>query len=274
MEKGADLICGGALYNSSGATHIGFADTVDSLNAIEKAVFIEGKCTFAELVEALRMDFEGSEKLHAYLVNKAPKYGTDDPVAVANSRNLIRFLYDFYQGHTNYRGGKYKPAYWTMTNHAGQGKMSGALPNGRKAFRVFASGITPVSQAAGDLAACLNAVAGLDYLCIPGGEAFNLKYPAIENNDDLLKFSRAIEAYFRSGGLHIQFNIMSYETLLDAKQHPEKYPELLVRVSGYSAYFKDLNDAMKDEIITRTAYDLNNGKAVPFPDLISSNPPL
>src|SRR3990172_2464202 len=104
MEKGADLISGGALYNSSGATHIGFADTVDSLNAIEKAVFIEGKCTFAELVEALRTDFEGSKKLHAYLVNKAPKYGTDDPVAVANSRNLIRFLYDFYLGHTNYRG--------------------------------------------------------------------------------------------------------------------------------------------------------------------------
>jgi pyruvate formate-lyase/glycerol dehydratase family glycyl radical enzyme len=266
LEKGTDLIRGGALYNSSGATHIGFADTVDSLNAIENAVFIDGKCTFAELLEALKADFSGFEKLHARLVNKTPKYGTDDPVAVKNSRDLIRFLYDFYQSHVNYRGGRYKPAYWTMTNHAGQGKLAGALPNGRKAFRVFASGITPVSQAAGELAACLEAVAGLDSLCIPGGEAFNLKYPAIENDEDLKKFSRAVEAYFRSGGLHIQFNIMSYETLLDAKQHPEKYPELLVRVSGYSAYFKDLNEAMKDEIITRTAYDLENGKAVPFPE--------
>jgi len=261
MEKGRDLIQGGALYNSSGATHIGFADTVDSLNAIERAVFIDRQCTFAQLIQAIRDDFKGHEKLHVYLMNKTPKYGTEDPIAVKNSQNLIRFLYEFYQGHTNYRGGKYKPAYWTMTNHAGQGKLSGALPNGRKAYQVFASGITPVSQAAKNLTECLRTVGGLDSLCIPMGEAFNLKYPSIENEEDLKKFSQAVEAYFRSGGLHVQFNILSYETLLDAKKHPEKYPELLVRVSGYSAYFKDLNEAMKDEIITRTEYDIQTGHA-------------
>ncbi len=266
MEKGRDLIRGGALYNSSGATHIGFADTVDSLSAIEKAVFMDRKCTFAELLTALRDDFRGHEKLHAYLVYKTPKYGTDDPIAVKNSRNLIRFLYDFYQGHTNYRGGKYRPGYWTMTNHAGQGKLSGALPNGRKAHKVFASGITPASQAAGDLSACLKAVGGLDGLCIPSGEALNLKYPHVNGNGDIKTFAQAVESYFRYGGLHVQFNIMSYEELIDAKKNPEKYPELLVRVSGYSAYFKDLNEAMKDEIITRTAYDLGTGRAVPFPE--------
>ena len=266
MEKGKDLIFGGARYNSSGATHIGFADTVDSLNAIEKGVFIDRRCTFPELLAAMKRDFEGDAALHAYLVNRTPKYGTEDPIAVKNSRNLLQFLYQTYQGYTNYRGGKYRPAYWTMTNHAGQGKLSGALPNGRKAQRIFASGITPVSQAATELAACLNAVGGIDALHIPGGEAFNLKYSTIKDQDDLQKFSQAIEAYFRTGGLHIQFNIMSYEMLIDAKAHPEKYPELLVRVSGYSAYFKDLNDAMKDEIITRTAYDLKTGKAVLFPE--------
>ncbi len=265
MEKGKDLIFGGARYNSSGATHIGFADTVDSLSAIEYAVFVEKQCSFGTLIDALKADFEGYEKLHAYLVNKTPKYGTENPIAVKNSRNLVRFLYEFYQGHTNYRGGKYKPAYWTMTNHAGQGKLSGALPNGRKAGRVFASGITPVSQAAQDLTTCLRAVGGLDSACIPMGEALNLKYPAITGAEDLAKFASAVEAYFRSGGLHIQFNIMSYEMLLDAREHPEKYPELLVRVSGYSAYFKDLNDAMKEEIITRTEYDIEKGKANPFP---------
>ncbi|NOZ69313.1 MAG: hypothetical protein GXP46_08755 [Deferribacteres bacterium] len=266
MEKGKDLIFGGALYNASGATHIGFADTVDSLNAIEKAVFIEGKCTFAELIQALKANFNGHEKLHAYLVNRTPKYGTEDPVAVKNSQNLIRFLYDFYQGHTNYRGGKYRPAYWTTTNHAGQGKLSGALPNGRRAYEVFASGITPVSQAARDLAACLRTVGGLDGLCIPMGEALNLKYPSVSGEEDLERFASAVEAYFRSGGLHVQFNIMSYETLLDARNNPDKYPELLVRVSGYSAYFNALNEAMKEEIITRTEYDIRTGKANPFPE--------
>lgn len=265
MEKGKDLIFGGACYNSSGATHIGFADTVDSLNAIEQGVFLDRKCTFAQLLAAMARNFEGDAALHAYLVNRTPKYGSEEPIAIKNSRNLLRFLYETYQEYTNYRGGKYRPAYWTMTNHAGQGKLSGPLPNGRKAYRIFASGITPVSQAATDLAACLNAVGGIDALHIPGGEAFNLKYSVIKDRDDLHKFSQAIEAYFRTGGLHIQFNIMSYETLIDAKAHPENYPELLVRVSGYSAYFKDLNEAMKDEIITRTAYDLKTGKSVLFP---------
>jgi formate C-acetyltransferase len=264
MEQGKDLISGGALYNSSGATHVGFADTVDSLNAIEKAVFIDKKCTFAELMKALEANFKDHEKLHAYLINKTPKYGTDDPIAVENSRSLIRFLYDFYQGHTNYRGGRYRPGYWTMTNHAGQGKLSGALPNGRKANKVFASGITPVSQAADDLMACLRAVGGLQSECIPSGEALNLKYPFVEGKEDIKRFGQAVEAYFRCGGLHIQFNIMSYEDLIDARNNPEKHPGLLVRVSGYSAYFNDLNEAMKDEIITRTAYDIRTGKAVPL----------
>lgn len=265
MDNGKDLICGGALYNSSGATHIGFADTVDSLNAIEKTVFIDKKCTFAELLEALQTDFKGYDELHAYLIHKTPKYGTLDPIAVRNSQNLIRFLYDFYQAHTNYRGGKYRPAYWTMTNHTGQGNLSGALPNGRKAHKAFASGITPVSQVAGDLSACFKAVGGLDSYCMPGGEAFNLKFPPINDKSDIEKLAQAVDAYFRLGGLHVQFNIMSYDILIDARNHPDKYPELLVRVSGYSAYFKDLNEAMKEEIITRTEYNLQTGKAIPFP---------
>ncbi len=265
MDKGKDLIFGGALYNSSGATHVGFADTVDSLNAIEQAIFVDRTCTFGELLDALKTDFQNAEKLHAYLVFKTPKFGTDHPAAARNAQRLVDFLYATYQSHTNYRGGKYRPAFWTMTNHAGQGKLAGALPNGRKAHRVFASGITPASQAAGDLAACLHSVGSLDYRHIPGGVAFNLKYPALEGDEDLDRFVGAIDGYFQAGGLHIQFNLMSYETLIDAKARPEAYPDLLVRVSGYSAYFRDLNEAMKDEIITRTAYSLREGQAVAFP---------
>ena len=266
MEAGKDLIFGGALYNSSGATHIGFADTVDSLNAIKQAVFIDKKCSFADLNKALGANFEGYEKLHAYLVNKTPKYGMDDEIAKANSQKLIRFLYDFYQRHVNYRGGKYRPGYWTMTNHAGQGKLAGALPNGRKAYQVLASGITPVSQAAPELTTSLRMIGGLESKCIASGEALNLKYPSVPTDQDIETLGQAVEAYCKYGGLHVQFNIMSYDDLIKAKKNPDDYPELLVRVSGYSAYFKDLNEAMKDEIITRTAYDIKTGKAVPFPE--------
>ena len=268
MDKGRDLIRGGALYNSSGATHIGFADVVDSLNAIEQIVFVEEKYSFSDLLQQIRDDFSGGEgeKMQLYLQNHAPKYGTEEPIARKNSHNMVQHLFDLYQSHTNYRGGPYRPSYWTMTNHAGLGGISGALPNGRKAGEVFSSGMTPVSGAAPELTACLNAVADLGGECVPGCWALNIKYTP-ENDVELMaeRFAQTIEAYFRAGGQQVQFNIMTYEMLLDAKKHPEKYPELMVRVSGYSAYFKDLNEMMKDELITRTQYGLLDGQAVPLP---------
>ena len=266
MDKGRDLIFGGALYNSSGATHIGFADTVDSLNAIEQTVFIDQRFTLTQILTGIKSDYTGEyEAVGAWLRTKAPKYGTSHRVAVRNSTSPLKFLYDTYQGYTNYRGGKYRPAYWTMTNHAGQGKLTGALPSGRKAGTVFSSGITPVSQAAKSLAECINAVGRLEPKYVPGGEAFNMKMFPVESQADFERFVAYISAYFSIGGLHIQFNLMDYKTLIDARACPEKYPDLLVRVSGYSAYFNDLNDAMKNEIITRTAYSTQGGFAIPLP---------
>ncbi|MCD4831538.1 MAG: hypothetical protein K8R02_06995 [Anaerohalosphaeraceae bacterium] len=269
MAIGRDVIHGGALYNSSGATHIGFADTVDSLNSIEKAVFQEKKCTLSELIEALKADFRGHEKIHAYLINKTPKYGTEDAIAVKNSQKLMRYIYDFYQSFTNYRGGKYRPGYWTITHHAGWGRLSGALPNGRTAYRVLAGGINPSSQAASNLSVFLRTVGSLDSLCIPGGGNVDVKYERLLSKEDLELFGLVIEASFRSGMLNMQLSILSYEILLQAKQHPEKYPELIVRVSGYPAYFTDLNEALKEELITRTEYSLNNGIANTFPEAYS-----
>lgn len=263
MEKGKDLIFGGAVYNSSGATHVGFADVADSLNAIKKAVFEDHYCTFAELIEAVRSDFKGKEDLAAYLKNKPLKYGTLEEAEHGISHELISFLYQTYQSYANYRGGKYRPAYWTMTNHSGQGKITYALPNGRRANKPFASGITPVSEAAGDLTECFSSVASLGSKNIPGGEALNIKFTEIKNEEEAKLLGDFVEAYFLKGGQQVQFNIMSHKMLKDAKAHPEKYPDLLVRVSGYSAYFNDLNDAMKDELITRTEYNIKNGRMVP-----------
>ncbi|NIM12190.1 MAG: hypothetical protein GTO45_08765 [Candidatus Aminicenantes bacterium] len=273
LEKGKDLIFGGALYNSSGVTHVAFADVCDSLNAVEDAVFRKEMVTLAGMRDAVENNFDGYKALHAYLKNKAPKYGMDDseedhPIAVKNSQRLIRFLYDFYQDHTNYRGGKYRPAFWTTTFHAGLGKVSKALPSGRKDFEVFSSGITPASQCAKDLTGAYRSVALLGSEFIPGGVALNMKYtpepPNVEGETYLEHFAEMVEGYFNSGGMQVQYNIQTYETLQEAQKHPEKYPELIVRVSGYSAYFNDLNEAMKHELVTRTQYDLDTGKAVPL----------
>lgn len=278
MEKGKDLIFGGALYNSSGASHVAFPDVCDSLNAIEYAVFKEKKMSMKQMVKGIRDNFASPEyaKYLEYLKNKIPRFGTEDPVALKNSQNLIRFIYDICQGHTNYRGGKYRPAYWTMTTHAGQGKLAGALPSGRRAHEVFSSGITPASQAAQDLNAAFNSVAHLPAMEIPGGEALNIKYTPLsgdETREEYIKrFGDFVEAYFKKGGMQVQFNIQTYEKLIQAKNNPGLDPEMIVRVSGYSAYFNDLSDPMKDEMITRTQYNLESGKAVDLPQSWKGGP--
>jgi formate C-acetyltransferase len=265
MEKGRDLIFGGARYNSSGATHIGFADIVDSLNAMRTAVFEDTFCTMDELLDALRTNFAGTPRrreIHQYLLNKAPKYGTAKESETGASRALIRFLYDTYQGYTNYRGGPYRPAYWTMTNHSGHGKITRALPSGRLAGKTFASGITPVSGASGSLTEALNAVAALNAEYIPGSVALNIKFTEIRNAQDARRLGDFVEGYFSKGGQQVQFNILSRALLEEARRAPEKHRDLLVRVSGYSAYFNDLNPSMQEELITRSEYDIETGKAV------------
>ncbi|MDR0307243.1 MAG: hypothetical protein LBI42_10450 [Chitinispirillales bacterium] len=273
MEKGIDLTFGGAVYNSSGATNIGFADVADSLNAVKSA--LESKrYTMEEIINAVKNDFDDKnvsvkekyEKLRSYLANEkleydTLKYGTNNETENGMSRELIKFLYKTYQSCINDRGGKYYPAYWSMTNHSGQGKITHALPNGRKAGLPFASGITPVSNVPKSLPECLNAVAALGGENMPGGIALNIKFTALENREEVEKVGAFVEGYFRNGGLQVQFNIMSGKMLRDAKENPDNYRDLLVRVSGYSAYFNDLSDSMKDELIERTEYGID-GKAV------------
>ncbi len=267
MESGNDLIYGGALYNSSGVTHIGFADVCDSLNAIKDVCFNEAnqemKMSLAELVNAVDNNFAGYELLEAYLNNKAPKYGTSHPIAREIAQKLTDLEYNIFNAQKNYRGGNYRVAYWTMTNHAGYGSVTGALPSGRREKVPFSSGITPVSQVNTQLTTSLDSVADLNSSHIPGAYALNMKYTPLEcSADNVDRFGSIVQTYMGKGGQQIQFNIYDYETLEKAKATPEYEPDLLVRVSGYSAYFKSLNVAMQDELITRSQYNMSSGTLV------------
>ncbi len=270
MEKGKDLIQGGAEVNASGVTIIGLADTADSLSAIENVLFNQKQATLPQLLEALDDNFEGQEVLHQRLL-KAPKYGNEDPLAENNIKWLLGIIHETFSSRDNYRDGKYRVGYWTMTNHAGFGRLIKATPNGRKARENFSSGITPVSGMAPELTAALNSAACFPATHITSGMALNLKYtPELDRETMLDNFTATTAAYFddlggsRQGGMEIQFNITDHDTFVDALKHPEKYPELLVRVSGYTAYFKDLNPRMQKEIIDRNEYNLSSGVAAQY----------
>ena len=258
LENGKDVIQGGAKYNSSGAGMIGLAEVVDSLTAIEEFVFGTGPDTvsFPEMIRAINSNWEGNEshkKLQEKIKKFPDKFGTDGPRAKEHANWLIRFLHYYFQGKENYRGGKYTVGYWTMTMHAGFGALSRALPSGRKDKESFPSGITPVSGAAPDLPEVLHFVADLNPTFIANGQALNLKFfPGIEAP----KYAHCIEAFFRMGGLQVQSNIIDADTLRSIRDCPGSHPHLMVRVSGYSAYFQDLNPKMQEEIIKRAEYDL------------------
>jgi len=280
MDTGMDVIEGGALINSSGVTIIGLADVADSLTAIEKLVFEKKRYSLKEFKAALKNNFKGHEELYQTVINSdrdIPKFGNDEDDDDRNVDWLIRLIDDVFGKMVHYRGGSYRVGYWTMTNHAGFGRLMGATPNGRKAYENFASGLTPVSKVTPELSKMLNSVAKIPHKYISNGMALNLKYiPENGNNQKMLNdFVASVQSYFDDsnptgvGGMEIQFNVIDHETLIDAYLNPGKneHAELLVRVSGYTAYFKDLNKRMQKEIIDRTEYRLGNGKMRSFPPI-------
>lgn len=269
LEKGRDLSEGGATLNSSGVAIIGLADTADSLSAIQKIVFDEGQLSLPELITAVRDDWKGNEPLRARLQNpeKSPKWGNEDPLSNESVAWTVRLLRDIFAPYENCRGGHYRVGYWTMTNHAGFGRLMKSMPNGRGPGENLASGFTPVSGVTPELTPVLNSVASVPAEALTNGVAFNLKFTPHPGDPTMLdRLTDMVEGYFTErgahpGGMEIQFNVTRREDFIDALKHPELHPELLVRVSGYTAYFKDLNQKMQEEIINRTEYELATGAA-------------
>jgi len=172
MDKGKDVVEGGAKYNSSGTAMIGLADVVDSLMAVKKLVYDEKRVSFDELLDALRKDFVGYETLHARIENKVPKFGSGDTESFAMAQSMQNFLYDLYQSYPHYRGGKYTTGYWSMSNHVAFGVLSGALPSGRRKGKAFTPGLTPSSGPKDSLLENIRTVAALDPLKMPNNIAF------------------------------------------------------------------------------------------------------
>ena len=253
FEKGIDAAWGGAKYNSTGLQAIGCADIADSFTAMEHVVFKEKKCSMSELLEALNNNFKGREDIQAYLEN-SPKFGNNEPRADKWMGRAMNVFADLIKSRYNLRGGPMLPGYYAMTLHVGYGINTGALPSGRELGKPLSSGITPTNcTSRGGPTSTLNSIASLPLQLTDNGSIFNftLDNANLGGDQGVDIVGGLIKGYFEAGGNQSQVNVFDPALLIKAKENPGLYPWLLVRVSGYTAYFKDLTPDMQQEIIDR-----------------------
>jgi len=255
LESGTDVTAGGTVYNLSTVNGCGMANAADSLAAIRKIVFEERRASLPELAEALRRDLDGHEELSQVLAKRCPKYGNDDDDVDRILAELADHFCDRVESHRNPRGGRFQTGLYTVLWHARIGTLTGALPDGRRRGLALANGMSP-SQGVDERGptAVIRSNTKFDHRRLGNGMVLDLKFhPSFFTTDVNRKaFRQLVETYFRLGGMEIQFNVISRETLLEAQESPEQYRDLVVRVSGFSAYFVDLDEVCQNEIIART----------------------
>ncbi|MEW5733502.1 MAG: pyruvate formate lyase family protein [Thermodesulfobacteriota bacterium] len=259
IQNGRTVVNGGAKINSTGATAIGLADVTDSLMVIKKLVYDQKKVTFAELKRAIDENFSGHDALHRTATTKVPFFGSGSDEAVAMANRVAGLTHAAYGAHKNYRGGDHHTGFWSMSSHAAYGRLSGALPSGRLAGKPFTPGLTPEPNASRSLLDNLRDVAGLDPANLDNNIAFNVKVvPGPRDNhekvvDSMMPYAKA---FFSMGGMQMQMNVVSTDMMRDAMAHPENYRHLLVRISGYCAYFTQLDEQAQLELIERAEYGI------------------
>jgi trans-4-hydroxy-L-proline dehydratase len=254
IRNGRDYNAGGARYNTRYVMPTGPGTLADSLSAIRHHVYDRGTVPMASLLQAIRDDFAGHESLRQLLLNRTPKYGNDDEYADAFVAEICNLLYRAIDGRRGPTGSTYHVNYLSTTCHVYFGSVCGATPDGRHARAPVSDGISPSHGAdRKGPTAVIKSAARMDH-ARSGGTLLNQKFaPALlEGEDGVTQLAHLVRAYFKLDGHHIQFNVVTADTLRAAQEHPEKYRDLIVRVAGYSDYFCDLTRGLQDEIIART----------------------
>lgn len=270
IPRGKTIKEGGSKYDFVSGLQVGIANLGNSLAAIKKLVFEDKQITKEQLLHAIESNFEGQEgeKTRQLLLNFAPKYGNDDDYVDLLLKDAYNeFIDEIEKYHTTRHnrgpiGCRYYAGTSSISANVPNGAVVPATPDGRKAFTPVAEGSSPSSGT--DVlgpTAVFKSVAKLPTARIMGGVLLNQKLsPAtISKDEDKQKLISIIHTFFADlKGWHVQYNIVSRETLLEAKKHPEKYRDLIVRVAGYSAFFTTLSPDTQDDIIARTEHSLNH----------------
>ncbi len=254
IAKGKDYNDGGARYNSSYIQGVGMGSISDSLSSIKFHVFEHKHFSMKELLQALKDNFENQEQILELILNHTPRYGNDDDYADELTKRVFESYFKAIDGRPNTKGGHYRVNLLPTTVHVYFGSVLGATPDGRKAGKALSEGISPVQgMDVRGPTAVIKSAAKIDHLRT-GGTLLNQKFTpqVFESEEGLNKVAQLVRTYFRMDGHHIQFNVVTAETLRKAQKHPEKYRDLIVRVAGYSDYFVDLTPELQEEIIRRT----------------------
>ena len=254
ISKGRDYNDGGARYNSSYIQGVGLGSVTDSLSALKYHVFDEKNLSMSELLEILKNNFEGAENVKKMLLNDTPKYGNDDDYADDIMRDVFEIFFEAVDGRPNTKGGHFRINLLPTTSHVYFGSVVGAAPDGRLAGEPLGEGVSPVQgMDVNGPTSVIKSASKIDHLRT-GGTLLNQKFTpqVFDSEDGINKVAHLIRAYFKMDGHHIQFNVVTAETLKKAQKNPEKYRDLIVRVAGYSDYFVDLGEDLQNEIIKRT----------------------
>ncbi|HPB59971.1 MAG TPA: glycyl radical protein [Candidatus Saccharicenans sp.] len=256
VAKGKDYHNGGARYNTRYIQGVGLGTITDMLTSLKYNVFDQKIVTMDEMLQALSQNFKGYERLRDHLLNKTPKFGNDDDYADEQARRVFDLYFNLIDSRPTVCGGKYRINLLPTTVHVYFGKVTGATPDGRLAGEPVSEGISPVQgMDRKGPTAVIKSEGKLDHIKT-GGTLLNQKFTPqlLADDEGLEKLKDLIRSYFKLMGHHIQFNVVTAETLRDAQKHPEKYRDLIVRVAGYSDYFVDCAKELQDEIIRRTEH--------------------
>jgi formate C-acetyltransferase len=257
VETGRTMQEGGAKYNAGGIQGVGIAIATDSLSVLRKQVFETKKMKVEQILNALSKNYEGFEDMRVRFENDPDKYGNDIERVDLIARGIGKAFCESVQSRMTTRNGPYHAALFSVSMYIPQGESVGATPDGRRAGVMLSDGVSPAhNRDVHGPTAAMKSVARLDHGLCYNGTLYNMKFnPQIFSSAaGRDNFIGLIDAYFKLGGLHVQFNVLSRETLEDAKVHPLQHRDLIVRVAGYSAYFIELDPFVQDEVIARTEF--------------------
>jgi pyruvate formate-lyase/glycerol dehydratase family glycyl radical enzyme len=257
IKNGRDYNAGGARYNSSYIQGVGMGSLTDSFTSLKFHVYDKKDISMEKFLEVLKDNFKNYTDFRYELLFKTPKYGNDDEYADDILKQVFEAYFGAIDGRPTFVGGKYRINLLPTTCHIYFGKVINALPDGRKAGEPLSEGISPVQGAdRKGPTSVLKSAARIDHLRT-GGTLLNQKFSPsfFSSQDGIKKLGQLIRGYFSMNGHHVQFNVVTAETLRQAQKEPEKYRDLIVRVAGYSDYFNDLGKDLQDEIIRRTEHE-------------------